>query len=519
MRWRSSSGAACLAWLKKRSFSTRSSLMFEASVPSACSRRARSVPARSAPPGGRRLESGAGCPGPAGPAPATPFGRSPAGRAGGRTTRRIIRKGAGRRRSAPRAGGPALELGRGLPRGCRERRRRPGPAAAAHRGAARSGATAAVSAGDQRHRHLPPHQPRPRAAARARRRGACRRCSTPPATSSSTSTAAGARGATGASSRCSPRSPAPRPRWWSTTTPPRSPGARRAGRRARGRGVARRAGRDRRLVPHPRDPRRGRRPAGRGGDHQPHAPRRLRRGDRPADRAPAQGPPEQLPASAASSPRSLRRRSPTWRTGTACRSWSTRGAGCCARTGAAAARPSVARRAARGGLRPGLRQRRQAARRAAGRHAGRPARARRALRAPSALPRPAAGPRRARRARGGAAPAPAAGGAAARPHVARSRRAPRPARAPGRPGSAPRWSRPRPSSAAARRRRSRSPARRWRCPAATISQRRLRLGDPPVVGYLRDGRLMLDLRTVDPADDEALAGAVERRAHAARRDR
>jgi L-seryl-tRNA(Ser) seleniumtransferase len=41
-------------------------------------------------------------------------------------------------------------------------------------------------------------------------------------------------------------------------------------------------------------------------------------------------------------------------------------------------------------------------------------------------------------------------------------------------------------------------------------QRRLRLGDPPVVGYLRGERLILDLRTVDPADDEALAGAVER---------
>ncbi len=39
---------------------------------------------------------------------------------------------------------------------------------------------------------------------------------------------------------------------------------------------------------------------------------------------------------------------------------------------------------------------------------------------------------------------------------------------------------------------------------------RLRLGDPPVVGYLRQGRLLLDLRTVDPEDDEALIAAVER---------
>lgn len=39
---------------------------------------------------------------------------------------------------------------------------------------------------------------------------------------------------------------------------------------------------------------------------------------------------------------------------------------------------------------------------------------------------------------------------------------------------------------------------------------RLRQGDPPVVGYLRQGRLLLDLRTVDPADDGALTAAVRR---------
>ncbi len=38
---------------------------------------------------------------------------------------------------------------------------------------------------------------------------------------------------------------------------------------------------------------------------------------------------------------------------------------------------------------------------------------------------------------------------------------------------------------------------------------RLRRGDPPVVGYLRSGRLLLDLRTVDPADDEELVAAVD----------
>jgi L-seryl-tRNA(Ser) seleniumtransferase len=38
---------------------------------------------------------------------------------------------------------------------------------------------------------------------------------------------------------------------------------------------------------------------------------------------------------------------------------------------------------------------------------------------------------------------------------------------------------------------------------------RLRLGDPPVVGYLNQDRLLLDLRTVAPEDDEALIQAVQ----------
>jgi len=38
--------------------------------------------------------------------------------------------------------------------------------------------------------------------------------------------------------------------------------------------------------------------------------------------------------------------------------------------------------------------------------------------------------------------------------------------------------------------------------------RRLRRGPAPVVGYLREGRLLLDLRTVDPEDDGALGEAV-----------
>jgi L-seryl-tRNA(Ser) seleniumtransferase len=37
---------------------------------------------------------------------------------------------------------------------------------------------------------------------------------------------------------------------------------------------------------------------------------------------------------------------------------------------------------------------------------------------------------------------------------------------------------------------------------------RLRAGTPAVVGRIEDGVVLLDLRTVDPADDEALAGAL-----------
>ena len=39
---------------------------------------------------------------------------------------------------------------------------------------------------------------------------------------------------------------------------------------------------------------------------------------------------------------------------------------------------------------------------------------------------------------------------------------------------------------------------------------RLRKGQPAVMGYLRQGRLLLDLRTVDPEDDPALIAAVRR---------
>jgi len=42
--------------------------------------------------------------------------------------------------------------------------------------------------------------------------------------------------------------------------------------------------------------------------------------------------------------------------------------------------------------------------------------------------------------------------------------------------------------------------------------KRLRTGDPPVVGRIEDDALLLDLRTVEPADDDALANAVARAA-------
>jgi L-seryl-tRNA(Ser) seleniumtransferase len=40
---------------------------------------------------------------------------------------------------------------------------------------------------------------------------------------------------------------------------------------------------------------------------------------------------------------------------------------------------------------------------------------------------------------------------------------------------------------------------------AAALERRLRLGDPPIVGRVQEGRLLLDLRTVLPEQDELLA--------------
>jgi L-seryl-tRNA(Ser) seleniumtransferase len=45
-------------------------------------------------------------------------------------------------------------------------------------------------------------------------------------------------------------------------------------------------------------------------------------------------------------------------------------------------------------------------------------------------------------------------------------------------------------------------------PGGEALAERLRLGEPPVVGYVRDDRVLLDLRTVQPADDAALGRAI-----------
>jgi L-seryl-tRNA(Ser) seleniumtransferase len=47
-------------------------------------------------------------------------------------------------------------------------------------------------------------------------------------------------------------------------------------------------------------------------------------------------------------------------------------------------------------------------------------------------------------------------------------------------------------------------------PGAAALAARLRAGDPAVVGRVQDGAVLLDLRTIDPSDDGALAGALAR---------
>ena len=45
----------------------------------------------------------------------------------------------------------------------------------------------------------------------------------------------------------------------------------------------------------------------------------------------------------------------------------------------------------------------------------------------------------------------------------------------------------------------------WPGGDAAALERRLRLGDPPIVGRVQEGRLLLDLRTVLPEQDAVLA--------------
>jgi L-seryl-tRNA(Ser) seleniumtransferase len=46
------------------------------------------------------------------------------------------------------------------------------------------------------------------------------------------------------------------------------------------------------------------------------------------------------------------------------------------------------------------------------------------------------------------------------------------------------------------------------CPDVVEAERRCRLGDPPVIGRIEDGRLLLDLRTVSPTEEDELARVV-----------
>jgi L-seryl-tRNA(Ser) seleniumtransferase len=48
------------------------------------------------------------------------------------------------------------------------------------------------------------------------------------------------------------------------------------------------------------------------------------------------------------------------------------------------------------------------------------------------------------------------------------------------------------------------------CASSTAAERRLRLGDPPVVARIEDERLVLDLRTVFPEEEAALEAAIRR---------
>ena len=170
-------------------------------------------------------------------------------------------------------------------------------------------------------------------------------------------------------------------------------------------------------------------------------------------------------------------------------------------------------RVARGRRRPRLLLRRQAARRPAGRHRRRPRGPRRAAAAPSAPARAARRQAHARRARGDAAALPrrrraripvlrmlaqdAGDGARARRAARGARRAARSRRRSRRVGGGALPLAELPSFA---------------CALEESLAAPLRAGEPPVVGVVRDGRLLLDCRTLadDEVDEVAAAVAAAR---------